>query len=114
MAKTWYDKYLRRYLRQIWGWSPERRAALNRARYTRVPKDLWKCEKCGTEGLGAKERDVNHINPCETIDGHFDGYGPLISRMLDVEADMLEVICKPCHKIITKEQNAKRRQNRKD
>jgi len=67
---------------------------------------FYKCNVC-KEDFVAKNIEVNHIIPVVPITG-FDNWDSVIARLF-CEADGLEVVCKPCHKTITKEENATRK-----
>ena len=62
---------------------------------------------CCKQDFPAKDVEVNHIIPVVPITG-FDSWDGVISRMF-CEADKLEVVCKPCHKGITKQENTERK-----
>jgi 5-methylcytosine-specific restriction endonuclease McrA len=64
------------------------------------------CKSCG-EAFPQKEVEVNHITPVVPIDG-FDSWDGVIYRMF-CEKDGLEVLCKPCHKAVTKQENELRK-----
>jgi len=66
----------------------------------------YKCNKC-KEDFPAKEVEVNHIQPIVPVSG-FDSWDGVIARMF-CEADGLEVLCKPCHKEVTKSENEERK-----
>ncbi len=88
-------------LRKVWRWSPERRAALERAR---VQRGVYECELCGHRS-GPKGVQVDHIVPCRlSDDASWDGF---IARLF-CGTDGLRVICKGCHKAETAKQRAKR------
>lgn len=59
----------------------------------------------------AKQVEVNHIIPVIPTTG-FDSWDGVISRLF-CEEDGLEVLCKPCHKAITKLENEERKLNAK-
>lgn len=115
-GEPWYYGYLRDQITRIWGWSPERRKALNRARSPgpRAAGDLetWHCEECGDGPLERNQRDVDHRTPRESLTG-FDGWGPYIERALDVKADALRVVCKKCHQKKSASENNQRRSAKK-
>lgn len=54
-----------------------------------------------------KEVEVNHIVPVIPLSG-FDSWDGTIKRMF-CEKEGLEVLCKPCHKEITKKENDARK-----
>jgi hypothetical protein len=90
--EPWYYGYLRGYVRQLWQWSPVRKAVKKRAKFGSVAEQ-FKCEKCGAAPLVKGQYEINHIEPCENVNG-------------------AELLCKPCHRTITNEQNKLRRENR--
>lgn len=65
----------------------------------------YKCNKC-KEDFPMKEVEVNHIIPVVPLTG-FDSWNMVIERMF-CEKEHLEVLCKPCHKTLTKEENSER------
>lgn len=71
---------------------------------------FYKCNKC-KDDFPAKNVEVNHIIPVVPVDG-FDSWDAVIYRLF-CEEDGLEVVCKPCHKLITKEENQERKINAK-
>jgi 5-methylcytosine-specific restriction endonuclease McrA len=84
-------------LRQVWRWSPERRAALERAR---VQRGVYECELCGHRS-GPKGVQVDHIVPCRLSDDpSWDGF---IARLF-CGTEGLRVICKGCHEAETAKQ----------
>lgn len=64
------------------------------------------CRACGLD-FPQKEVEVNHIVPVVPVEG-FDSWDGVISRMF-CEKDGLEVLCKPCHKAVTKQENELRK-----
>lgn len=70
----------------------------------------YECAKCKGH-FPAKQVEVNHKEPIVPVTG-FDSWDGVISRMF-CEKDKLEVLCKPCHKLITKEENDARREHSK-
>lgn len=58
-----------------------------------------------------KEVEVNHKNPVVPTTG-FDSWDAVIERMF-CEKEELEVLCKTCHKAITKTENLLRKTNAK-
>jgi 5-methylcytosine-specific restriction endonuclease McrA len=71
---------------------------------------FYLCNKCKGEFV-AKEVEVNHILPVIPTSG-FDSWDNVITRLF-CERDNLEVLCKPCHKEITKQENKERKENAK-
>ena len=66
------------------------------------------CAAC-REAFPAKEVQVNHKIPVVPVTG-FDNWDGVISRLF-CEAEHLEVLCIPCHKTITQQENQERKQN---
>ena len=66
----------------------------------------YKCNQCKND-FPAKEVEVNHILPVVPTSG-FTTWDEVIERMF-CEKEGLEVVCKPCHKAITKEENKERK-----
>jgi hypothetical protein len=64
------------------------------------------CSSCkGT--FTSKNVEVNHIDPVVPVSG-FDSWDGVVERLFCEESG-LEVVCKPCHKTITKDENASRK-----
>lgn len=111
--KVWYEKYLKGYIRQLWQWSPERKAIKKRARINKTTPELFRCERCDAQPLGKGDYEINHIEPCESVEGWDKGekWNGFITRTVEPGEDGAELICKPCHRKITNEQNKARRAN---
>lgn len=107
------DRYIKNALREIWGWSPEKRAAKERARLDNAPdgEHRWKCEICEAGPLGPKERDIDHLDCVENPAG-WDGWDLFIGRLF-CPPDRLIVLCKACHQRKTVTENAGRRLRKK-
>jgi len=73
----------------------------------RVAK-FYLCATCKGE-FPLKQVEVNHINPVIPTTG-FKSWDDTIERLF-CEKEGLEVVCKPCHKIITKQENTERKLN---
>ena len=58
-----------------------------------------------------KDVEVNHKDPVVPTSG-FDSWDNVIERMF-CESDGLELLCKPCHKNVTKNENLLRKTNAK-
>lgn len=71
----------------------------------------YRCSRCQGDFPG-KDVEVNHITPVVPVDG-FDSWDGVIKRMF-CEKDGLELVCKPCHKEITAEENNKRKKAKDD
>lgn len=66
------------------------------------------CEECFPQ----KDVEVNHIDPVIPLQGH-DSWDAVINRMF-CEKDGLEVLCKPCHKVVTQLENIERKKYKND
>ena len=112
-----YENFIKSALRRASVKWPPKYLTLNEAfvesrvniKSGRVAKH-YRCNSCKNL-FPNKEVEVNHIVPVVPITG-FDSWDGLIDRLF-CEKDKLEVLCKPCHKILTKEENAKRREHSK-
>ena len=67
---------------------------------------FYRCASCEGE-FTAKNVEVNHIIPVVPVTG-FDSWDNVIDRLF-CEEDGLEVVCKPCHKLISKKENQERK-----
>jgi 5-methylcytosine-specific restriction endonuclease McrA len=66
----------------------------------------FQCNLCKGE-FPSKDVQVNHILPVVPIEG-FTSWDDVIKRMF-CEKNGLEVLCIPCHKQITKQENEERK-----
>ena len=71
----------------------------------------YKCSKCLND-FPQKEVEVNHIIPVVPLSG-FDSWDGVINRLF-CEREGLEVVCKPCHKSITLQENSERKLNEQE
>jgi 5-methylcytosine-specific restriction endonuclease McrA len=72
---------------------------------------MHECTEC--HGLFvAKDVTVDHIVPVVPLGGH-DSWDEVIERLF-CELDGLQVLCQPCHKVKTAEENATRKQLKKE
>ena len=67
------------------------------------------CARCENK-FPAKLVEVNHIIPVVPVTG-FDSWDGVIKRLFCEESG-LEVLCKPCHKEVTKGENEERKANK--
>ncbi len=102
-AKTWQE-YLKRWARECWGWSKERKVALMRAS---VGPELWKCEQCDREPLQRAERQVDHVEPVENVGGWDNDWNAWLGRLF-CPIEGLMVLCLECHKAKSERENAQR------
>lgn len=73
--------------------------------------DAYTCAECGGEFI-AKEMRADHIVPIVPVTG-FDSWDELIERLF-CELSGFQAICIGCHKIKTAEENAQRKENKKN
>lgn len=111
-----YFKYIRSRITEVWGWSPERKKAKERARIpaSNIALESYRCELCGDQPLTRSQIEIDHIICREGLQGwQEDGeWNGLISRTF-CPAEGLQVICKPCHHKKSAIENAERRKNKK-
>ncbi len=98
---------IRNAIRKLWLWSPERKAALKRARWN-GHKKLFRCEVCYRP---TNKPEVNHRiavgkTPGARGSSTSDTWNELIERLFCGESG-LQITCKICHTGITKSQKAK-------
>lgn len=103
--KKWWERFILARARQVWGWSPARKEALKKAL---VAPNRWRCAKCGTL-CDSKDREVDHQYPVVDPQIGWVNWDSYFSRLLDVDASRLDVVCKACHKEKTRAENQKRR-----
>lgn len=104
-AKFW--SFIRSGLRVKWTRWPPRYEALNDSRKSVIGKRHkfeYQCSSC-KKWFKQKEVEVDHIVPAGTLRCYSDL--PRFVERLFVSKDKLRVVCKPCHKTITKETNMK-------
>lgn len=69
----------------------------------------YRCACCKGD-FSAKDVQVNHIETVVPLDG-FTTWDEFISRLF-CEQDKLNVLCKPCHALVTKEENSIRKERK--
>lgn len=93
-------------------WPPKYRTLSKACTGTRINANTgrmakhYQCSKCSLD-FPLKQVEVNHRIPVVPVTG-FDSWDKVIERLF-CEEDGLEVVCKPCHKDITKEENSSRK-----
>jgi 5-methylcytosine-specific restriction endonuclease McrA len=87
--------------------SPARSFCLRSARTAR---NTYTCAKC-KKSFPRKEVQVDHIESVVPTTG-WAGFDDFIARLF-VPATGLQCLCKPCHSVKTKAENALRRANKK-
>ena len=76
----------------------------------RVDRNQYLCAQCKTI-VGNKETQIDHIEPVTPLTG-WDGFDNFIERLW-VPAEKMQLICKKCHKIKSKEENEIRRTSKR-
>jgi len=71
---------------------------------------LYQCAACG-QLFPQKEVAVDHITPIVPTTG-FDSWDAVINRLY-CELPNFQVLCKPCHSVKSKAENAERREHKK-
>ena len=112
-SESRYQSFIKSALRTASVRWPPRYSVLNDAfvgkrinpRSGRVAK-FYRCNSCENEYVGA-DVQVNHIIPVVPITG-FTSWDDIIERLF-CEKSGLEVLCIPCHKNVTKEENLERK-----
>jgi 5-methylcytosine-specific restriction endonuclease McrA len=107
-----YRAFIKGGLRSVSDRWPPRYKCLNAAKVgKRVNKasgrlaEHYRCAKC-LDIFPLKEVEVNHIIPVIPTSG-FTTWDDTIERMF-CEQIGLEILCKPCHKLVTKQENEER------
>lgn len=70
----------------------------------------YRCSNCGFD-FPQKQVEVDHVVPVIGPEG-FVSWDMVVERMF-CEKDKLAVLCKPCHKIKSKQENEERKSNAK-
>lgn len=121
-GRTWtesrFNSFVKGGLRSISQRWPPKYTVLNEAKTEKKinPKSgriaqHFLCAKC-LKDFPQKEVEVNHIIPVVPISG-FDDWNGVIERMF-CEKELLEVLCRLCHKGVTTEENNNRKINDKE
>jgi 5-methylcytosine-specific restriction endonuclease McrA len=105
-AYNW-DAKIMAALRKIWRFSPERKAALDAAANPENKQEVV-CASCGA-WTHVKLAKVDHVVPIVPVSG-FDTWDAVIYRL---RFGALQVLCEPCHKVKTKDENASRAWSKK-
>lgn len=71
---------------------------------------LHQCAECG-DLFPAKDMQADHIEPVVPLTG-FDSWNGVIGRLF-CEVDGFQALCRSCHKVKSKAENAERRENTK-
>lgn len=97
-TKAEFFGLFRSAIRKIWMYSAIRREAIKRAK---VAPNQYLCAHCSNR-FKSNEIEVNHLVNCGTLK-EFEDFSVFIANMFQEDIDKLEVLCRPCHKIYTKE-----------
>lgn len=109
---TWtesrYWQFIRSALRAAFSRYPVRFQVLNNAKRAKQnggrQKWEYKCNKC-KKWYKSTEIQVDHIIPAGSLKNYRDLMG--FTKRLFCEADGLQVLCKPCHKVKTLKERKK-------
>lgn len=96
-----FRQFIRSALRSAWNKWPPKYEALNAVRRTVVGqrhKYEYQCNEC-KQWFKQKEVQVDHISSA----GSDSDWNTFISRLF-VGVDKLQVLCKPCHSVKTKQE----------
>ena len=108
--KSWSPNgYIKSALRRIWRWSPERREALSKSR---ISKGQYACASC-LKSYDKKDVAIDHVDPVVDPRKGFEGWDVYICRLY-CPARNLQALCRACHSIKSKEENALRRKCKKE
>lgn len=102
-----FKTFLMRFLRKASYMWPARNEALRDAK---VSWGRYKCAECH-EIYQKKDIDIDHVNPVIDVKG-FDSWDNVIARLF-CEREGFQILCKPCHKIKTKDETDLRVEYRK-
>jgi 5-methylcytosine-specific restriction endonuclease McrA len=112
-GNTWttarYFSFIRSALRQAWRKYPVKFQVLNEAKRPyegtdKRTKFVYQCNEC-KELFKGSEVQVDHIKPAGSLKDYTDL--PAFVENLFCEADNLQVLCKACHDVKTKEERKK-------
>jgi 5-methylcytosine-specific restriction endonuclease McrA len=106
--KKHYYTRLYKLCRQEWSRNnPERKKAMDDVKFKLDGLDKWKCENC-SQLFAKSEMDVDHIYAIgNSTPVTLEEFQECISK-LHVESFLFDVLCKPCHKMKTKEEARER------
>lgn len=88
-------------------WFPKTECIKN----ARVDRGKYQCSICPAI-VGPKDIKADHIDPVILLEG-FDSWSEVIKRIF-CGIEGYQALCKPCHDLKTKEENAKRKSLRKE
>jgi len=105
-----YFEWIRGQMRRAWARHPIKhayklrhriRAPLGRITKNNPTGEVWcaKCEQCGTL-VREYESQVDHIIGAGSFKS-WDDFTVWMMRLMHINFDSIQVVCKPCHKIIT-------------
>lgn len=105
-TRSRYFSFIRSCLRRAWSKYPVKYQALQDARKPYDGEDkrtkwLYQCNIC-KEHFKGKEVEVDHMIPAGSLKDYSDLAG-FVERLFCSKKD-LQVLCKPCHKELTKQQ----------
>lgn len=99
-AKTFNQKaFIRNALRRVFARTPAYYLCRDKVKQTEYTKGgakrcFYMCEICGFMFV-RDDTQVDHINPCQPVDGHDPDYNEFIDLLFNGQ---LQCVCKSCHK----------------
>ena len=108
MKKTYWTRVLK-VVRQEWSRNnPERRECIKRAYIEGTDPKKWQCAIC-KNGFAMSEIQVDHVDAIErTVPTNIIDFIFSLERL---HSDKLQVLCRACHKLKTKDDMMKKRYN---
>jgi 5-methylcytosine-specific restriction endonuclease McrA len=109
-SKFW--AFIRSGLRAKWSRYPVKYAVLDKAKMKAKnnPRAKWEyaCAVCKKHFI-QKDIEVDHLIPCGSLRG-IEDLGGFVERLFCGEQH-LQIVCKPCHKLITAEERKRNKEN---
>jgi len=103
------DGYFIAFCRKTFRWSPAYRQALKEAFVEkREGKEYYRCKDCRSV-VERSEKQVDHYEPVVPIGSVWNRDWNEYRQRCFVTSDRLQILCKPCHKIKTGNENILRR-----
>jgi 5-methylcytosine-specific restriction endonuclease McrA len=108
MEQKAFNAWLKKYLRKISKYWPERTTVYHRCK---VAKGKYKCESC-EKIYKQLELQIDHLEPVIDVKTGFIDWNTYISRLF-CDSKGLQALCKECHNKKTLHENQKRREIKK-
>lgn len=107
MNERQFAAWLKKYLRKISKYWPEKTVVYHRVK---IDRGIYQCESCKGH-FAQKELQIDHIYPVIEVTGFVD-WNNFIERLF-CSADKLQALCKPCHKAKSLLENQQRYKKKK-